>query len=183
MTMFLTEAPAPTAEQIAQIEALTAEGKRALEMKEESFQRCDTDGFLSQWASGITADLNREKANLLKTGGYSQFPVLCDAEGKVLASKIYRFADKFRPDQWNAPMVRKWKLSDEDAAKYGRKWIPVAGYSGKSRIQKQMGLHEESRWFPAIAKITTGGRKSTGLSGCANAFVAVFKVGEENDYD
>jgi hypothetical protein len=46
-----------------------------------------------------------------------------------------------------------------------------------------MGLHEESRWFPAIAKITTGGRKSTGLSGCANAFVAVFKVGEENDYD
>lgn len=23
----------------------------------ESFERCDTDGFLSQWASGLTADL------------------------------------------------------------------------------------------------------------------------------
>jgi hypothetical protein len=182
MTMFLNEAPAPTAEQLAQIEALDASRKRDLEIKEESFQRSDTDGFLSQWASGINADLSREKANLLKTGGYSQFPVLCDAEGKVLAEKVYRFADKFRPDQWNAPMVRRWKLSDEDAAKYGRKWIPVAGYKA-SRIQKQLGLHEESRWFPAVAKITTGGRKSTGLSGCANAFVAVFKVGEENDYE
>jgi hypothetical protein len=182
MEAFLTEAPAPSAEQLAEIAKLDSEGRRALEMKEESFQRCDTDGFLSQWAHGITADLNREKVKLLKTGGYHQFPVLCDADGNVVASKVYRFADTFRPDQWNAPKVRRWRLPDDLAAKAGRKWIPVAGYKA-SRVQKQLGFHEELRWFPAIAKITTGGRKSTGLSGCANAFVAVFKVGEEDDFD
>lgn len=171
-----TEAPKPTEEQIAQIAALKAEAKRKREAKEESFQRCDTDGFLSQWAHGIGAEQDEKTIKILENGGCAQFPVLCDADGNVLAHKVYKFADIHRPDQWNAPMKKMWRIPDDKLAKYGRKWVPV-GYG--SRIQKKLGLHEESRWFPAVAKLTTGGRKATGLSGCANAFVAVFKKGEE----
>jgi len=35
----------------------------------ESFERCDTDGFLSQWASGINAQEARLKASLIEQGG------------------------------------------------------------------------------------------------------------------
>lgn len=174
------EAPTPTAEQLAEIERLENERKRALARQEESFQRSDTDGFLSQWADGMTADKNQKTIQILKNGGCARFPVLCDADGNVVASKVYRFPDRNRPDQWNNPMVSRWRLPDELAAKVGRKWIPTC-YINESRVQKKLGFHEEDRWFPAVAKITTGGRKATGLSGCANAFVAVFKKGEEDE--
>lgn len=177
---FLKEAPKPTAEQLAKITKLETEAKECRQRSEESFRRSDTDGFLSQWASDITAELNDRKVQLLKTGGYSQFPVLCDDAGNVLATKIFEFADRFRPE-WTGATVKRWRLPDELAAKHGRKWIPVCSLK-ESRIQKQLGLHEESRWFPAYAKITTGNRKSTGLAGCANAFVAVFKKGVDDEF-
>lgn len=166
-------APAPTAEMLAKIEELEASAKRQLEAKEASFERCDTDGFLSQWASGIGADKDRASIQILKQGGCATFPVLCDAEGNVIATKIWVFENTFAGYGY----TKSWKV---DAVKYGRKWVPVSGYSGKSRVQKQLGLHEEFRWFPAYAKITTPlGAKSTGLGGCANAYVGTFKKDEE----
>jgi hypothetical protein len=44
--------------------------------REESFQRCDTDGFLSQWAHGKSAELARAKAKLADDGGTAEFPGL-----------------------------------------------------------------------------------------------------------
>lgn len=167
------EAPAPTPEMLKEIERLEESAKRQMEQKEESFQRSDTDGFLSQWASGIGAEKDRASIRILKNGGCAPFRVLCDAEGNVIATKEYVFANTFA----GYGVTRSWKV---DPAKYGRKWVPVAGYSGKSRVQKQLGLHEEERWFPAYAKITVPhGAKSTGLAGCANAYVATFKKDEE----
>lgn len=176
MDHFLDAAPAPTAAQLAKIEAIKAEANRKRAAEEESFQRCDTDGFLSQWALNIGAQKNDAEARLLANGGYHQFPVLVyDKTGEVVATKIYEFADTFRPDQWNQPVQRKWRLPDELAADLGRKWIPVAGRKN-SRIQKQLGLKEELRWFRAEVVISSRG-KSTGLSGAANAFVETVKVG------
>ena len=171
---FVTAKPVPTADQLAQAERLEQEAKDNRRRSAESFDRCDTDGFLSQWALDIGADLNRRKAELLRDGGFAQFPVLCDAAGNVIATRVYKFPDKY---SFSGGYVRRWRLPDELAAKAGRKWIPVRDI-GESRIQKQLGLHEEDRWFPAYAKITTGGRNDRGLSGCANAFVGVFKQGE-----
>lgn len=172
MMPYLTNAPKPTKSDLKEIEALEAEAANARRRREESFDRCDTDGFLSQWANDMTFRLNSRKIELLKNGGHAPFPVLCDEDGNVIAEKIYEFTN---PGGHWLPMNRRWRI---DPGKYDRKWIPV----GKnSRIQKKLKLHEETRWFPAYAKITTGGRKSTGLSGCANAFVAVFKKGEDND--
>jgi hypothetical protein len=169
----LLNPPSPTTKQLELIAQLEAEAKDCNERAERSFERCDTDGFLSQWASNITADLNRQKAALLRNGGYAPFPVLCDAEGNVITDRIYEFQDKFAPE-WTGRTVKRWKLPDDLAEKAGRRWIPVAGAKA-SRVQTALGLHEESRWFPADAKLTTGGRQSTGLSGCANAYVAVFR--------
>lgn len=163
------EAPAPTAEMLAKIEELEASAKRQMEAKEESFERCDTDGFLSQWASGIGAERDRREIQILKQGGCATFPVLCDSEGNVIATKIYTFPDQYRGHGF----VDRWKI---DEAKYGKKWIPTGE---KSRVQKQLGLHEEYRWFPAYAKIAVPrGAKSTGLGGCANAYVGTFKKDE-----
>lgn len=168
MTTYLTTAPAPTAAQLAEIEAMKASAARHAKAKADSFDRCDTDGFLSQWASGINADLDRTKAELLANGGYAPFPVLCDADGRVIADRVHTFADTFA----GYGTVSKWKLGAEDEAKCGRRWIP-RDYTGRSRIQKSLGLHEETRWFPAYAKITGSGK---GLSGCASAYVAVFRA-------
>jgi len=44
--------------------------------KEESFQRSDTDGFLSQWASGVTAQKYRKEAELADQGNQDVFRVL-----------------------------------------------------------------------------------------------------------
>jgi hypothetical protein len=173
----LTEKPAPTAEQIAKAAKIRANAAASRERAEESFRRCDTDGFLSQWANQIGAQKDEAQAVILDNGGYAQFPVLCDAEGSVVADRIHKFANKFAT--WKT--TQSWRLPDDLAAKLGRKWVPVSGYSHKSRVQAALGLHEESRWFPAYAAITTGGAKSTGLGGCANAYVSTFKEGESPD--
>ncbi len=167
------EAPAPTVEQLAKIVKLEESAARQLRQQEESFDRCDTDGFLSQWASQIGAEKDRKDIAILKNGGCATFPVLCDADGEVVATKIYVFENTFAGYGY----TESWRV---DPVKYGRKWVPVAGYSGKSRVQKQLNLHQEYRWFPAYAKITTAhGAKNTGLGGCANAFVGTFKKDED----
>jgi hypothetical protein len=167
MPTFRKTAPKPTAEQIAKIESLEAEAVRALRLKEESWERSDTDGFLSQWANGMTADLNRKKIAILRNGGYARFPVLVDADGKVIATKIYSFANPY-----NYGTDYRWRLPAEVEAKAGRRWVPTGS---KSRILKQLGLKEESRWFPAYAAIGGSGK---GLSGCASAYVGVFQKEE-----
>lgn len=171
--MHLTNPPAPTADQLAEIERLEQSARDQRRRSQESFDRCDTDGFLSQWANDIGAELNRKKADILRNGGCALFPVLCDADGTVVADRVYRFTNTFA----GYGTVRRWKLPEDLAAKCGRKWIPAAAIS-KSRVQTKLGLHEEDRWMPAYAAITTGGRHDRGLSGCANAFVGVFRQGE-----
>jgi hypothetical protein len=161
---YRNEAPKPTAAQLAEILRLDEEAAAAYKAKHDSFDRCDTDGFLSQWASGITGDLKRTQRELLKQGGYAVFPVLVDGEGNVVATKVYHFTN-----QYSFASESRWRLPDSLADGLGRRWIPT----GKtSRVQKRLGLHEETRWFPAYAAITGGGK---GLSGAASCYVGVFQ--------
>ena len=154
----LKHKPRPNADQLQKASALDDEAKRLFEKEEESFWRCDTDGFLSQWALNIRAQKYQKKAALLRDGGMARFPVLVDkSTGKVVATKIHAFKNKYGHGD-----VYKWKVEG-----YDRRWIPT----GKnSRIQKQMGLEESVRWFEAEVKICGSG---TGLSGCASAYVGV----------
>lgn len=50
----------------------------------ESFERSDTDGFLSQWASTVTARLYSTLADVAENDGNWTFQVLADADGNVI---------------------------------------------------------------------------------------------------
>lgn len=56
--------------------------------KEASFERCDTDGFLSQWASGLSAELYRKQAEIKHNGGWYEFPALFDLNGNRVRAKL-----------------------------------------------------------------------------------------------
>jgi hypothetical protein len=129
----------------------------------ESFERSDTDGFLSQWASGITARLYRAQAALAEAGGRAAFPALFDTAGNLVPAKLVetrwgmawgllpgddprgRFTGWFRPSKARSAAVRQ----ANDAAR---------GY----QVGRVMA--------PARAEIMGSG---TGLSGAASASVGV----------
>ncbi|MFF7198294.1 hypothetical protein ACFZAM_31880 [Streptomyces sp. NPDC008079] len=53
----------------------------------ESFERCDTDGALSQWAHGLNAAKDRLEADIADNGGMWKFPALFDLDGNLVAAK------------------------------------------------------------------------------------------------
>lgn len=65
-------------------EALRAEAADLEQQAYDSFERCDTDGALSQWASGVTAQLRRAEAALLEAGGRARFPALFTLDGQLV---------------------------------------------------------------------------------------------------
>lgn len=135
--------PVPTEDQKARALALR-EGKAAhLARREESFERCDTDGFLSQWADGLTASLQGAQATILEQGGMDIFRGLyrrsdgarvraklihtqygtawafCDAAGK--------FTGKFLNDAKNSPRSKLWKEGYEVREELAPAWARLAG--------------------------------------------------------
>ncbi len=133
---------------------------------EESFQRSDTDGVLSQGASALTARLYRAQADLKDAGGRAAFPALFDTAGNLVPAKLVetryglawgllpsddpdgRFTGWFNPSRARDAAVRK----AHDAAK---------GY----QVGRVMAA--------AKAEVVASG---TGLSGAASARVAVFRA-------
>jgi len=148
-----------------EIARLKAEAAACRKRSRESFERCDTDGFLSQWASDINANLYEEKARIIEQRGMSTFVGLYQGNRRVKA-RLVEGAEFYGRRSWS------WLLADEEEQRFGRKFIP----SGKrSRIQKQLGLREASEMAPADAKIHSSGR---GLSGCASARVIHYRIGD-----
>jgi hypothetical protein len=60
---------------------LRAEAARHEREAHESFERCDTDGALSQWSSGLTASKLRMEADLLEQGNQREFITLFTVSG------------------------------------------------------------------------------------------------------
>lgn len=166
-TVYLMDPPAPTEAQLEEIQRLEADFRRKLASAEESFQRYDTDGFLSQWALSEGANRDRKQIQILKNGGHVRVRVLCDKDGNIVSTQTREFAVAAAPWRTN----RVWDLGKEVQNRGERRWIPAGS---RSRVQKQMGLHEEFRWVPGYAKITApaGAR---GLGGCASVFVGEFR--------
>ena len=126
--------------------------------KVDSFDRSDTDGFLSQWAAGINAELARTRADLEENGKMAWFSCLMEDDRRVDAKHI--------PTRFGSA----WILTEEEEARFGRKFIPFSG-TGKSRVQKELGLHEQDEEAPAWAALKGTG---TGLSG--NVWVEVYRT-------
>jgi hypothetical protein len=123
----------------------------------DSWERSDTDGFLSQWASGLTAQLADTKADLADRGNRAYFAryVLTDAK--------------------TGERVDDARLVD---TRYGRKWVVntadgavwINHLPARKSTQERKGFIESVEIFEAeaFAKIDGKGR---GLSG--SAWVAV----------
>ena len=60
---------------------------KARQSEQESYERSDTDGFMSQWASGLTSREYEMKAVIADNGGLSEFSALFDLEGNLIPAK------------------------------------------------------------------------------------------------
>ena len=132
--------------------------------KEASYQRCDTDGFLSQWAHGMSAAKERAQAAILEAGGVAEFRGLYEGNRRVKAKEIqtkYGFT---------------WLLHEDETALRAARGKPFLPTGKKSRILKEFGLAERKETAPAAACL---GGEGKGLSGCANVHVVVFRTGDK----
>lgn len=92
----------------------TAEEWRALASgriakEEESFQRCDTDGFVSQFCHGLTAREYELCATLAEQGGVHEFAALYDLAGRRVRAKLIE-----------GKYGLCWALCDDDGNYHGR---------------------------------------------------------------
>lgn len=76
-----------TADQIAQAASLREQARQGRVRSLESFDRCDTDGCVSQWASDSMAQLYTAQAEILENGGVAQFPALFDLDGNIVDAR------------------------------------------------------------------------------------------------
>lgn len=121
----------------------------------DSFERCDTDGFLSQWASGINARLYEQQALIAEAGGTALFAkwVLTDAAGETVDARVVetRYGTKWRID------------ATDEWIKYG---------SARAAFRRGYEVTEVFERAEAAACIAANG---TGLSGAASAYVRTYR--------
>lgn len=137
--------------------------KKAAELREmgtrndrearDSFDRCDTDGALSQWASGITAQKYRLQADIAENGGMWSFPALFDLDGDLIAARqVYGEYGTF------------WSYLEEDGTRTGRTTGESWAASEKVRIRNnaKKGFYVGSVLAPA--RVITRGQSVTSVA-------------------
>lgn len=90
----------------------------------DSFERCDTDGALSQWASTVTASQYEAAATLARNHGYAEHRALFDAEtGELLPTENFKGDYGWRWRVLDAPHERARTvqyITDSEAATYAK---------------------------------------------------------------
>ncbi|BDM70558.1 hypothetical protein HEK616_40450 [Streptomyces nigrescens] len=74
----------------AEAKALRERAEACESSREESFRRCDNDGFLTQWAAGVSAQAYSLDADIVAQGGKWEFPALFDLEGTLVPARRER---------------------------------------------------------------------------------------------
>ncbi len=171
---------------------LKAEAAECYTRAAESFERCDTDGFLSQWANGLTGRLCDRQAEIAANGGMAEFWGLYDLDGNRLAAKMIdgrygtcwaicdakgKFTGKFigfceaagelfAHDGGTFVYLDDNGQPDEVARAKARKHLEAR----VKRWEAKYGVSQRREMAPAYAKIDG---KGTGLSG--SAWVGTFR--------
>jgi hypothetical protein len=125
--------------------------------KEESFQSCDTDGFVSQWAHGIMGNVAALNAQIAADGGVYPFPVLVNLDGQPVAAELKYLKSKFKPSFAAAEPV--WMVHLKTG---GVKWVKA--FPVKPGTLNKKGFAEATMKLPAEAYVAGEGY---GLSGKA----------------
>ena len=137
--------PAPTEDATPEVLKILADQHKAKAQKyhdraEESFQRCDTDGFLTQWALEHNAELERLIAGLAENAFRTIFPGLYEGDRRVKAKEI------------QTKFGTCWLLHEDEKALIAKRGKPFLPTGNGSRILKGLGLEERDETAPAYAK-------------------------------
>jgi hypothetical protein len=135
--------------------ALRAEAAKCDERAAESFERCDTDGFVSQWSDGLNAQKLRTEADIADAGGLWTFARtrLVRLDGTETDAREVKTRYGYR-----------WRLDSTD------EWLPV--HPARESTLARRGYREVEEVEVAEAKVTFDGH-GRGLSG--TAWVRVYR--------
>lgn len=127
---------------------LREKAREAYRRSAESFERSDTDGFLSQWASDLTGRKYQIEAELVENGGKSEFRGLFNEDGQRIRAKLVKGRD-----YWGNPEQKWIVLNEQDQVMH---WVNIPSNTeepSKRSKMGQLGLHEEWEMAPARAEI------------------------------
>lgn len=149
-------------------EQLREQAKASDRRRIESEQRSDTDGFLSQWASGLGAQEKRLEADLVEAGGEAYFArdELHTLDGYPAPAKLIR--TKFG---------LAWALEDVNGRFTGEF---ITAHPKRESTMEKKGYREVETFFRVPAKVKIVGT-GTGLSG--NAWVSIVPRDPDVKYD
>lgn len=151
----------------------TADEWRALaqqrrDASRESFERSDTDGFLSQWALDMTARQYDLSAQLADTDGLTEVEALFDLDGNLVNAYHGwgRYGDY-------------WMILDASGTKTGEYFNPSKARSDTAARKNNAakGYYVGTAKVPGKATIVSGG---TGLSGAASSYAAIVAADQGN---
>jgi hypothetical protein len=148
--MFYDTTTMTAEEMAAAVAAADAKKQRDAQEAIDSFERCDTDGFLSQWASGICSREASLWADILRNGGKAEFPALFNLAGERVRAKL--FAGKFGTC---------WMFCDANDKPTGKF---ITAFPAREATMRKKGYVEGVEMVFAGARIAGSGR---GLSGTA----------------
>lgn len=143
----------------------TADAQNHAIEAEASWDRSDTDGFVTQWAHGISGQVARRNAEIAANGGVAEVPALFDAEtGELVAAKLVQVYDRY-----SYSYKSKWiVLASDDPNSEAVKWINA--FPARKRTMTKHGYTEGYVKAPAVAK-TWAPPGSKGMSGLASVSV------------
>lgn len=134
-----------------------------LDRRQESFERCDTDGFVSQYCHGLMADLHRAKATIAANGGTSTF------KGLFLRETGERVAAKLRDGQFGL----YWMFCDENGKPTGKFLAHSKGTKRSAMYREGFEVRDEQAPANAVHASPPG---STGFSGLHSVYVEVYRT-------
>lgn len=143
--------------------ALRNEAETLRAKAEESFQRCDTDGLITQLNDRLRAGRLDLAANLAESEGLARFWGLYEvATGRRVRARGVTGA-----------FGAQWELHPSETAliaKRGKRWLPVGP---GSRVLKALGLAQVWELAPATAEIVfpEGARGFSGFDGARADYV------------
>lgn len=126
----------------------------------DSWERSDTDGFLSQWASGINAQVHDRQAEIEEAGGVWVFGRLTleTLEGEATDARLVQ-------TRYGA----KWRLDSTD------QWLPVQPARESTLAKHGYREREELQTAPAKA-ISWAPEGARGLSGATSVQVIIIRT-------
>lgn len=110
----------------------------------ESFERCDTDGFLSQWASDTMANRYSRNAEIVEAGGVHRLALIEIATGAVVATSAQYLEGQYG---WYYLIN-----DDEAAARLGRFVTPSSAQNEATRDRNnaKKGIREITTFVPLV---------------------------------